>query len=106
VPSQITEIIGSSTLIVLAASVLDHDFRLTYHTLLREQLKINSNRHFAIQSRQDIDRRDPWRQVAERDWERVEESTLGNYRIKSIDAPPGEFLKQLSARIGREWGAA
>jgi hypothetical protein len=106
VPSQITEIIGTSTLIVLAASVLDHDFRLTYHTLLREQLKINSNPRFAIQSRQDIDRRDPWRQVAERDWQRIEESTLGNYRIKSIDAPPGEFLKQLSARIGREWGVA
>jgi hypothetical protein len=104
VPSQITEIIGNSTLIILGTSVFDHDFRLTYHTLLREQLKINTYPRYAITAREDIDRRDPGHQLAQRDWDAVQQSTLGSYGIKGIDAPPAEFLKQLSARIARAWG--
>lgn len=88
VPNQITEIIGNSTLIALGASVLDHDFRLTYHTLLRKPLEIKHYARYAIASREDVDRRDPNNRVAAREWEKIAENTLANFGIRSVDATP------------------
>ena len=104
VPKQISEIIGSSTLIALGASVLDQDFRLIYHTLLRKQWEINPNRRYTIGSRADVDRRDPSLKLAESDWKAIKSNTLGSYRIDSVDAPPAEFLTELTAKLAGEWG--
>ena len=103
VPNQITEIIGNSTLIALGASVLDQDFRLLYQTLLRKPLEINQNSRYFIGSRADVDPRDPSLQVVEREWKAIESNSLGNYRIKIVDAAPDEFLKVLTAKLAHVW---
>jgi hypothetical protein len=105
VPSQISRIISTSTLVALGSSVLDHDFRLTYHTLLRHALDSNGSPRFAIASREEVDRRDPNLQLTAREWRAIEETALRKYGIKCIDAPVADFLAQLAARLRAAWGA-
>lgn len=105
VPNKITEIIGSSTLVTLGTSVLDHDFRLLYHTLLRSALEGNtSNPRYAVLSRSDTDDRDATLTMSGREWPALESSALSNYRIKSVDASPADFLKCLATVLSQRWG--
>ncbi len=106
VPSRITEIIGNSSLILLGSSVLDHDFRQVFHTLFRKPLEINSYPRFAIWSSKEVDPRDPGHQMTQRAWSKIEDHALSNYRIRCIDAPATEFLRQLTDRLARRLGVA
>ena len=103
VPSQVTEIVGNSTLIVLGSSVLDHDFRLAYHTLLRKPLEIKNYARFAVASRQDVDRRDYIHRMTEQKWDAIRDMALKNYGLKIIDCPTVDFLNRVAARLGQIW---
>jgi hypothetical protein len=104
VPNQISEIIGSSTLLVLGSTVLDNDFRITYHTLLRKPLELSTYPRFAVISRAEADDRDCGLKLTRQAWDAVRQSTLKNYRIEVIDAPVEGFLRQLAARLRTMWG--
>jgi hypothetical protein len=103
VPSQLSQIIGNGTFIALGASTLDHDFRLTYHTLLRRALEISRGSRYVIGSRAEGDRRDPHFQLVEREWDKLQENALKIYGLKSVDAEPQVLLTMLRERLEREW---
>lgn len=103
VPNQITEIIGNSVLIVLGSSVLDSDFRLTYHTLLRGPLSMKRSMRLAVVSRQDVDQRDYTYRMNEQKWGAIREMALKNYGIKIIDCRAADFLARVTARLEDDW---
>ena len=90
--------------VALGSSVLDHDFRLIYHTLLRKQWELNTNLRYIIGSRADIDQRDPSLKLADKDWKGMEINSLKNYKINSVEAQLAEFLKKITAKLAGEWG--
>ena len=103
VPSQVTELVGNSTLIAVGSSVLDQDFRLIFHTLLRKPLELNNNPRYSIVSRQDVDDRDASHQMSRREWKAIEKIALLNYKLTTIDAPAAEFLRTVSTRLKEMW---
>ncbi|MBN8442882.1 MAG: TIR domain-containing protein [Thauera sp.] len=105
IPSQIAEIIASSTLLVIGSNLLDYDFRLTYHTLLREQLEINPNPHYAVVCRGELDRRDYGHKLTETAWGKVKQVAMSKYRMELLDVATAPLLARVAARLGRRWGA-
>jgi len=95
-PRQVTEIIASSPILFLGCGILDPDFRLAYHTLLREQLEIPPKKtHYAVVSRPDRNSRDPYRRLESMIWQRVKTVSALNYRVKVIEEQCGVFLERL-----------
>lgn len=104
VPSQITEIIGNSTLVILGSTLLDHEFRLSYHALLREALRSNPYSCYAVLNRRELDQRDFGHRHAEQSWDSVKKAALARYKVEMFDAPVAGFLGRVADKLRNEWG--
>lgn len=100
VPKLIVTIVGNSSQVFLGGGILDPDFRLCYHTLLREPAEMNSNEHFMVCSAPVADN-NLWsdRNVERKLWMRIKTTALKRYKLNILDTRNRDFLNLLGDRL-------
>jgi hypothetical protein len=100
VPAQIAAVISNTPLLLLGCGTLDPDFRLTYYTLLREQIESNpSERRYAAGERPDLQCGDRYRHLEAQIWEQLKADAASRYRITVLEERGDTFLGKLCQRV-------
>jgi hypothetical protein len=88
VPVSINDALSNTPVLFLGCRILDPDFRLTYHTLLKQYLRDSGHRHYAVRTLS-TDFED---QIQRKLWESVKRTALQRYHVEIVDAEPDAFL--------------
>lgn len=99
VPSQIREIISNTPLLFLGFGILDPDFRLSYHVLMREPLKEKKFQHYGVHIPREADTDDSDRNVEARGWERIKHIALTRFGIQIIEEGTEAFVDKFAEAI-------
>ncbi len=102
VPSQIREIISNTPLLFLGFGILDPDFRLTYHVLMREPLKEKKFQHYGVHVPRGGDTDDSDRNVEARGWERIKHIALTRFGIQIVEEGTAAFLDKFAEAIAQD----
>jgi hypothetical protein len=103
IPKAIVKIIGNSSLLFLGGGILEPDFRLCYHTLLREPAEMNTNEHFMICNTPVADENN-WsqRNLELKLWMRVKSTALRLYKLSILEARNRDFLALLCDSLAEQ----
>jgi hypothetical protein len=101
IPLEITELIGSTSLLFLGCGVLDSDFRHLRHTLLRRAFRRPgaSGARVAVQVPPADEPMDPYRTLESEIWDRVRDHVKKDMGIDVVEARGEEFLAQLLEQV-------
>lgn len=99
VPSQISEILNSTPLLLLGYGYFDPDFRLIYHGLLRQALDLRQDPVYSVQLPPELESEDPYRRLEFNLWDRMKANALGDLRISTVEARCDEFIQSLTRAV-------
>ena len=106
IPPQIGEIISNSPVVFLGCSILDSEFRVSYHTLLRHAFEIQGHKRLALCEHGDVDHQDIAHKMGVTNWESLRSAALSVYKIELIHSGIKPFLEMLREGVAkRERGA-
>lgn len=106
VPPKIGEIIGNSPVLFLGCGILDSDFRVSYHTLLRNAFELRNHRRFALCVSDNVDRYDIAQKLGVTSWTSLRNAALSIYGIDLVDADIKTFINLLQQRVTDQARAA
>lgn len=98
-PEELTSVIRNSTILFLGLWFMDPDFRLTYYTLLRDALRVENDRRYALQLPPQRFMEDVYRRMERGIWDRIKEAGVRQVGITAIEEPCDLFLEKLHQRI-------
>jgi hypothetical protein len=101
-PDELTSIIRNSTILFLGLWFMDPDFRLTYYTLLRDALRVENDRRYALQLPPQRFMEDVYRRMERGIWDKIKEAGVRQMGITAIEERCDIFLAQLHQRIKTE----
>ena len=99
IPAKIGEIIGNSPVLFLGCGILDSDFRVSYHTLLRNAFEMKGHKRFALCASAGVDRHDMAQKLGVTSWASLRNAALSTYGIELVDADIKPFIDMLQQRI-------
>jgi hypothetical protein len=99
IPPKIGEIISNSPVLFLGCGILDSDFRVSYHTLLRNAFEMKGHRRYALCESANADHRDVAQKLGRTSWASVHSAALATYGIELIDAGITPFLDSLREAV-------
>jgi hypothetical protein len=101
VPEQMNNILTNTPLLFLGCRILDPDFRLAYHTLLRRPLETNSYKRYAVQKPPQGGPQGFEDRAHARLWQSIKNEAVKRYKVEVVEADPAQFLTQLKNRVAR-----
>jgi hypothetical protein len=99
IPTKIGEIIGNSPVLFLGCRILDSDFRVSYHTLLRNAFELRNHRRFALCASAPVDRYDIAQKLGVISWTSLRNAALSDYGIDLVDADIKPFIDMLHQHL-------
>src|SRR4030095_193539 len=79
IPPKIGEIIGNSPVVFLGCGILDSEFRVSYHTLLRNAFEMKGHKRFALCESANADQHDVAQKLGMTSWESLRSAALSSY---------------------------
>lgn len=101
-PDELTSTIRNSTILFLGLWFMDPDFRLTYYTLLRDALRLENDRRYALQLPPTLFADDVYRKMERGIWEKIKEAGVRQIGITPLEEPCDKFLKKLYIKVEEE----
>lgn len=101
-PEELTCTIRNSTILFLGLWFMDPDFRLTYYTLLRDALRLDNDRRYALQLPPQRFGEDAYRRMERGLWEKIKEAGVRQIGITPLEELCEVFLSKLHHRVQEE----
>ena len=101
IPPKVGEIISNSPVVFLGCGIFESDFRVGYHTLLRNAFVIKGHKRYALWPSAQLDPHDVAHKMGTTSWESLRNAALSAYGIELLDGTAAPFIDAIREAIAK-----